>query len=447
MIGPETSAGGQDWSSIAGNVLCDSCYVMFAQNGSMSRPRPVEATGACGGRCSYLGCDTKLDEGFQVFAIPEGLKAGGRDWSFYAGSTLCSVCFRRFRETGSLDKSACDKRGQHKCDGPGCPKPFDSQRFRYIKDGTVAGGQDWSSLTGMTLCHGCYTKFIRTGKLEKERYGRNDKRRGVRRCSYELCDRPDESFQFLEIKEGKTTGGQDWSSLVGKILCNTCYCRFKNKGTLKRDAPLSRPWHDDGKCSNEASRGQIRQKRKKWSEGKASASSSRLDCLGQAGEQAMHQTAGQQESRGTQGNVQEQGMHQTAHQQESAPLSISTNLQRCSYAKCTEPEASVCFHHIRVGATAGGRDWSTLAGSMLCNPCYVRFMTSGVLGKVVEETACNDGSKAASHTSLVQGKESHHISPAGDALLNADQASGPRPTGRKKQKAKWCLRDIDDDRQ
>ena len=52
-------------------------------------------------------------------------------------------------------------------------------------------------------------------------------------CSYEHCDSPEESSQFFQfIGEGRTAGGQDWSSLVGSVLCHACYKQFRRSGSL-----------------------------------------------------------------------------------------------------------------------------------------------------------------------------------------------------------------------
>jgi hypothetical protein len=45
----------------------------------------------------------------------------------------------------------------------------DSCRFHNISrlgEGGVAGGQDWSSMSGATLCNKCYMRFYRNGSLE-----------------------------------------------------------------------------------------------------------------------------------------------------------------------------------------------------------------------------------------------------------------------------------------
>ena len=56
----------------------------------------------------------------------------------------------------------------------------------------------------------------------------------ARRCTYSGCVRPHESIKFFEIEEGSNSGGQDWSSLVGSVLCHACYISFLRRGTLER---------------------------------------------------------------------------------------------------------------------------------------------------------------------------------------------------------------------
>lgn len=87
-------------------------------------------------------------------------------------------------------------------------------------------------MAGSVLCHACYQRFKRSGTLE--RTANKPLNETARRCTYEFCDRPDKSRQFTQIDESTTAGRQDWSSLVGNVLCVACYLRFKRNGTLER---------------------------------------------------------------------------------------------------------------------------------------------------------------------------------------------------------------------
>ena len=55
-----------------------------------------------------------------------------------------------------------------------------------------------------------------------------------KRCSYEKCERPDQSSLFYTIEKGKSSGGKDWSAIEGHVLCRNCYEHFHKKGTLER---------------------------------------------------------------------------------------------------------------------------------------------------------------------------------------------------------------------
>ena len=44
-----------------------------------------------------------------------------------------------------------------------CPSPMHSRKWYVVTSTTVAGGRDWSSLCGMTLCDRCYTFYRKHG--------------------------------------------------------------------------------------------------------------------------------------------------------------------------------------------------------------------------------------------------------------------------------------------
>jgi hypothetical protein len=58
------------------------------------------------------------------------------------------------------------------------------------------------------------------------------------RCTYALCDDPDNSVQFYTISKDQRSGGRDWSMLVGETLCKVCYNRFSRRGTLEKSVKL-----------------------------------------------------------------------------------------------------------------------------------------------------------------------------------------------------------------
>jgi hypothetical protein len=147
---------------------------------------------------------------------------------------LCNWCYDRFRKRGTLERSnnkplAASAR---RCTYAGCERPEESRLFYQISEGCTSGGQDWSSLAGSVLCNSCYEGFRRSGTLERS----NNKSlaASARRCTYAGCERPEESSKFCQISEGSTSGGQDWSSLAGSVLCHACYHRFRSGGTIER---------------------------------------------------------------------------------------------------------------------------------------------------------------------------------------------------------------------
>eukprot|EP00284_Hemiselmis_tepida_P018317 CAMPEP_0174922144 /NCGR_PEP_ID=MMETSP1355-20121228/5661_1 /TAXON_ID=464990 /ORGANISM="Hemiselmis tepida, Strain CCMP443" /LENGTH=260 /DNA_ID=CAMNT_0016167707 /DNA_START=113 /DNA_END=892 /DNA_ORIENTATION=- len=53
--------------------------------------------------------------------------------------------------------------------------------------------------------------------------------------------------------------------------------------------------------------------------------------------------------------------------------------KRCMYTGCERPTESSQFYLIDGESEAGGQDWSGIAGSVLCNACYQRFLKRGTL--------------------------------------------------------------------
>jgi hypothetical protein len=239
------TSGDQDWSSLAGSVLCGSCYDRFRRRGTLERSanKPLAASAR---RCTYAGCE-RPEESSHFYQISEGSTAGGQDWSSLAGSVLCSSCYEGFRNRGSLERSnnkSLDASAR-RCTYAGCERPEESSMLRHISEGSTSGGQDWSSLAGSVLCIACYSRFRKSGTLESSR--NKPLAASARRCTYTGCERPQESRKFYQISEGSTSGGQDWSSLAGSVLCHSCYQRFQNRGTLemqRRPLPHSKAAKD-----------------------------------------------------------------------------------------------------------------------------------------------------------------------------------------------------------
>jgi hypothetical protein len=165
--------------------------------------------------------------------------------------------------------------------------------FIDITIDTSAGNQDWSRLDGQSVCHVCYARYCRKGTFDRIR--NKPLLSDERRCTYVGCKSPELDFGFYQISDGKTTGGQDWSSVTGNVLCTLCYNRFKTRGTLKKY------------------------------------------------------------------------------------MVNAADAKRCVYNECTKPLQSKHFFLISEKKTAGGQDWSSLTGSVLCHACHSRFCKRGTL--------------------------------------------------------------------
>ena len=54
---------------------------------------------------------------------------------------------------------------------------------------------------------------------------------------------------------------------------------------------------------------------------------------------------------------------------------------RCTYKGCRRPDASSAYRKISTNTSAGGQDWSSLHGQVLCVACYLRYYKYGTLEK------------------------------------------------------------------
>jgi hypothetical protein len=226
-----STAGGQDWSSLTGSVLCLSCYTQFYRKGRLERsqPKPLDASAK---RCSYAKCGNP-EKSVRFNQICERSKAGGQDWSSLAGTVLCNACWQTFKNKGTLERSknTALEVSERRCTYTDCPGPEKGTSFMKIHAGKTSGGRDWSSIVGNVLCNACYVTFVSTGSLERTKkiLAASD-----RRCTYAECENPIDSSSFHQISKCRKSGGQDWSSLEGSVLCNACYVIFNKEGRLKR---------------------------------------------------------------------------------------------------------------------------------------------------------------------------------------------------------------------
>lgn len=110
VIESSRTSGGQDWTPLDGQTICNACYCRYKRNGTleraMNKPLPKEER-----RCTYANC-RKTDEGSHFYEIVKGQTAGGQDWGPLAGSVLCNACYLRFWKWGSLERYKGRKNGR-----------------------------------------------------------------------------------------------------------------------------------------------------------------------------------------------------------------------------------------------------------------------------------------------------------------------------------------------
>jgi len=122
-----------------------------------------------------------------------------------------------------------------RCTYAGCQNPGVSSNFYLIRKETDAGGQDWKPLVDMVLCQSCYDHFRRHGTLERAPPRMGDD--FERQCTYPGCQNQGVSSNFHLIRTDTDAGGQDWSPVVGMVLCHACYDHFRDHCTPERPLP------------------------------------------------------------------------------------------------------------------------------------------------------------------------------------------------------------------
>lgn len=245
IIQGKRSAGGQDWTTLVGSVLCDACYQRYKKRGKLERSLAARVpkikkegiavtvadmvseapmNGIPGGvvveskaveqavlvnKCGVPGCDTKPGHG-KYISIDADSTTGGQDWNLLGGKIICYACYHRYKSTGSLERlEPLPAHVVRKCSSSTCEKPDDQDAtFIQIKASSTSGGQDWTLLDGQALahslqthstrtrklmltlqaqflCHPCYDRYRERGTLEAK------KKRNVsdKKCFYDLCDR------------------------------------------------------------------------------------------------------------------------------------------------------------------------------------------------------------------------------------------------------------------
>jgi hypothetical protein len=389
-------AGNQDWSSLADQVLCGTCYDRFKSTGSLAmmaqnpqqhehqhqhQHQPMLGDGRIvleGGikevshmmphaqqqqqqqqlHVAGLGQQQQQQQQQPVVhatvaapitadAVPVvvgGLAGGAQQ---IQGGIAQGAPLGNAQAVGT----AASQTGK-KCTYAQCDNPATGTRYIKVDKSSKAGGRDWSPLDGNLLCRACYNRFRDRGTLERSTPFREPLPESERKCTYAECDNPTKGNKFIKIAPGYEAGGRDWSSLVDTVLCKACYDRYFKRGTLERSA--SRVAKD------------------------GSAKRSPLDPP-RPGSPPRPRTATSVTMAGSKdGMGGEEGT------------------KTCTYHLCSNPSTSSRFVKIEDGCKAGGRDWSALAGSILCHSCYNRFSYSGTLERC-RKRALDDGARKCTY--------------------------------------------------
>jgi hypothetical protein len=243
VIREQTNAFNRDWTTMTGWVLCDACFQRFGKNGTLERKHRPQSERRCGNTdCVAICKKDRLEKiepfcraGGQDWSTLEGLvicrKCYERFWSF---GTLKDP-IKRKRSNEDPESQCCTYAG---CPNSYAENPVKTCRMQAISAFSTAGGQDWSSLSGNILCGPCYQQFRVTGSLER----RPDeikvpKRQGVEKegrvCSFQACPGTTAQY-FYRTSPFSTAGGQDWGYLNSGVLCFSCYHNYKMCGSLVR---------------------------------------------------------------------------------------------------------------------------------------------------------------------------------------------------------------------
>jgi hypothetical protein len=400
----------RDWSSQVGRTLCDACYNHFSKHGTertkttarRNPPLPPEKR-----RCTYANCSNPT-KSKSFHRIWETCTSGGKDWSSLVGQVLCHACYQRFGDTGRLERKVKLKPRPHEevCTNKLCTAPKEGKQFFKIDDSYHSLGIQWSKLVGEVLCARCYDHYRHQNPLEAQAAGRPAG--PTQRCSYDGCKRPNKSSAFFEIPADYAAGGWDWKPLAGSTLCRACHARFTRTGKLDREpeqatTDISGAEHGQAEAGDEMATGTDPNGKRKAQDGaggvkKKRKKSNGAPANGQVGEGLNDAQGGGAvtESEGeptdysedydsdgsTSTSRDKEGQRpgsEGAKQRGKSIHDIPVEERQCCYEKCKNPKESRKFFLISADMKSGGRDWTPLAGKLLCNACHSQYRIHGSL--------------------------------------------------------------------
>ena len=355
-IEENTSYGGQDWSSLVGRVLCQACYDRYWKRGNLEKPQnrllsPSETRKCTNEKCGNIKKDSQLHQ------IEEGRISGGRDWSQMVGNVLCDSCYQSYLRGGTGRSMGTEK---------GCGEGAETKRSLPTAKLMPAESEERHTTARKS--------DVRTPEGTRPK-----------RCTNELCDRPEESSQFYKIDEGRTTGGHNWGSIAGHLLCKACYNRFLRRGTLNYRAGVIHHQSGSTRLDSKVLQGEV-------TLGMKTDKCGNPNCIGDSS--VFYEIdPGKKHGRHWNfisgnmlcGTCHQRMLGKTDHEsdrihREKPDLSgedAESPVTKCSYEHCEKPDESIKFHTVEEGKNTSGQDWTSVAGWTLCNACYQRYCRTG----------------------------------------------------------------------
>lgn len=282
---------------------------------------------------------------------------------------------------------------ERRCSSACCTRPTESRQFIRIHDGCTAGGQDWSSVEGLVLCHACYMAFMRYGTLERGGFG-----------TKRSCKRVDkDEFPCSEVHGGKEAGcEEDDNGLLRVKLKKPKSLPKPNVLELRVEQPevpvaavkCSEEEVEDVKSNQDEVQAEktpaakpaalMRQhmvpklKREKAPEleqiGKVEKVHASAKIISQfRGAPSPKDPKKKKVVKADVGGFKEEVLEG----KDNYLLYEQANV--CFSKNCKNPTESRQFVRIHEGCAAGGQDWSTVEGTVLCHACYMAFMRYGTL--------------------------------------------------------------------
>jgi hypothetical protein len=203
-----------------------------------------------------------------------------------------------------------------------------------------------------------------------------------KKCQWEKCSNPTQSHHFYKVGESTKGGGKCWAHLVGKVLCSGCYNQYRKRGTLERESTAAhKPKENEGSpaavndgtprllCSYAMCQKPL--ENHKFYRVSETYTAGRNVCWAPILGWTLCHACYRQYKR-------------TGSFERPLGKKFEATEKRCTNVTCDNPTANSRFFVVDNTFKAGGRDWTSLQGHILCHACYSRFRQRGTLNKYSE---------------------------------------------------------------